>query len=460
MRVQTVLIWVVAAGVLAGLVALVRSAGSDPGPREARAPVTIPIDTARVQRLVRTTPDGPPTVAERTGADAWKLRWTDASGRPSSWNADPGRVRAALRLLGTAEIVPSKEEHDLGPERTVRAEEADGRSVEIWFGPRAAGGQTPIVVLIKGPDGVAERRIDGRIGSGVPDAFVRTDWTAWRDPTIFDAGASVVEAVNIESGSNRVRLERAARGWAVSEPFPFAADAGEVERMIGVLQGMRAASFDDAAQDDGVSGLDKPIATVRVESRAGVRTLSIGRTASADGKARFARVQADGALAGLRLDAEGLSRISAAPEAYVRRTPVGATIADVGGLRFVGKDGRVRLEAFRKQGQWTVGDAPASPAQRDAIDRAVRVLTSEPAAKVARAPAETDPAGQLGVIELLSPDGTPMAAVRLRTERAAQGGMHLLIASPADEGMELVWTAASEQAKGVVAWAAAMASGD
>src|SRR5512138_1508777 len=184
MRVRTVLIWVVAAGVLAGLVALVRTAGPAAGPREARASLTIPIDTARVQRLVRATPDGPPTVAERTGPDAWTLRWSDASGRQRSWAADPGRVRAALRLLGTAEIVPAAEEHELGPERTVRAEESGGRSVELWFGPRSAGGQTPIVVLVKGADGIAERRVDGRIGSGVPDAFVRADWALWRDPTL------------------------------------------------------------------------------------------------------------------------------------------------------------------------------------------------------------------------------------------------------------------------------------
>lgn len=473
MRVRTVLIWLVVAGLLAGVVAVTR-----PGPGsglafnapETLARWTVPIDPARVALLRRSVPDAPPSTAERTGPDAWTLRWTDPEGQARSWAADPGRVRAALRLLGTAEITVSDQPHEMTPTTTLQVAEADGRSVELWFGPRAAGGQTPVVVVVKGADGVAEKRVDGRIGSGVPDAFVRTDWTVWRDPTIFDAGVSVIDALTIQTRTHRVRVQRTPRGWAVTEPFAIEADAGEIERTMSVLQGMKAASFDDSGTPDTVTGLNDPIATVRVEARtpsAGPRTLEIGGPAESTGSGRFGRVTAGESVAVIRLDPEALGRITAAPEAYARRTPVALGPGDIAGLRLTGADGRVRLEARRGPtgaGEWTVGaDAtPASRDQRDAIDRAVRVLTAEPAARVAAQsrPAPTAPpaSGRLGTLELLGLDGRVLASLRLRTEPGADA-MRLLVSTDLGDDRELVWTHATDEAKGVVAWAAALTAG-
>jgi hypothetical protein len=467
MRVQTVLIWVVVAGLLAGVVALTRSG---PGARMTAGPETparwtVPIDPARVASLRRTVPDTTPSTAERTGPDAWTLRWTDTAGQARSWSADPGRIRAALRLLGTAEITLSDEPHEMAPTTTLQVTEADGRSVEIWFGARAAGGQTPVVVVVKGADGVAEKRVDGRIGSGVPDAFVRTDWSFWRDPTIFDAGVAVTDALAIQTQTHRVRVQRTNRGWAVTEPFAIEADAGEIERAVIALQGMKAQSFDDSSNPDTITGLDNPIVTIRVEARTGIRTLEVGGPAESGG-GRFGRITAGDSVAIIRFDIEAL-HISVSPEAYTRRTPVALGPADIAGLRLTGADGRVRLDARRGPtgaGEWILGDdpAPASRDQRDAIDRVVRVLTAEPAARVAAQarPAPTAPptSGRLGTLELLGLDGGVLATLRLRTEPGADA-MRLLVSTDLDDDRELVWTHATDQAKGVVAWAAALTAG-
>lgn len=469
MRVQTVLIWVVVAGLLAGAVALTRSGpgggrGANAGP-EASARWTIPIDPARVASLRRTIADPArtrPASAERTGPDAWVLRWTDPAGQSQSWNADPGRVRAALRLLSTAEITVSNEPHDMAPITTLQVTETDGRSVEVWFGARAAGGQTPVVVVVKGAGGVAEKRVDGRIGSGVPDAFVRTDWSLWRDPTIFDAGISVTDALAIRTQTHSVRVQRTPRGWAVTEPFAIEAESAEIERTMGVLQGMKAASFDDSGSPDAATGLDSPIATVRVEARTGARTLEVGGPAETGG-GRFARITAGDSVAIIRLDPEALGRITAAPEAYARRTPLALSPAEIAALRLTGADGRVRIDARRGAtgaGEWTIGGttAPATRDQRDALDRVVRVLTSEPAARVAAHDRAAIVGGQLGTLELLGLDGGVLAILRLRTEPGADA-MRLLVSSDIDADRELVWTHATDQAKGVVAWAAALTAG-
>lgn len=458
MRVQTVLIWVVVAGLLAGLVALTRSRHQAAERSQTASTWIVPIDAARVTTLRRTVPDATPMQAARTGPDDWSLTWSDAAGQTRAWKADPGRVRAALRLLSTAEIILSPDRHDLTPATTVEVVEADGRTVEIWFGPRAAGGQTPVVVLVKGADGVAQRRVDGRIGSGVPDAFVRADWSLWRDPTLFDASAASTQALSIRTGTHRVRVERTARGWAITEPFAIEADASEIERTIGVLSGLRAASFDDSAPGDELTGLNEPAAMIRVETSAGTRTLEVGGVVEASGNMRFGRITADEQSAAVRFDIEGLARISAQPEVYARRIPVTAGIADIGGVRFVGPDGRVRLDATREAGEWRINNAPAPPSQRDAIDRVVRVLTAEPANRVSFGPTPSDPAGELGRVELRSRDGVTIASVALRTERAGDS-MRLIAAMTRGEGTELTWTSVSDQAKGVVAWAAALAAG-
>lgn len=460
MRVQTVLIWVVVAGLLAGVVALTRSGGPAAGAAEGGSTWTIPLDPTRVVRLERQSDGRTVDAAERTGADAWTLRWTDTGGGagPRTWPADPGRVRAALRLLSTAEIIPAADESDMAPETTVVVTEGDGRSVEIWFGGRAAGGQTPVVVLVKGPDGVAERRVDGRIGSAVPDAFMRTDWTTWRDPTLFDASAATVSAMSIQTNQHRVRVERGPRGWSITEPFSFGADPSEVERAIGVLRAMTAASFEDRPPGDDVTGVDRPVASVRVETPEGMRLLEVGRATDSTGKILFGRITVGDTVSTIRLDAEALSRVTAVPDVYVRRSVLSVSPRDIGRVRFVGPSGRLHLDAARAGDGWAMGDETTSPGQRDAIDRLIRVLTAEPAAAVAYRPVDAGDKGELGTIEVQTREGVPIGVVRLRTEQGPQG-MYLLMAMNRGDDGELVWTGVSETAKGVVAWAAAMATG-
>lgn len=459
MRVQTVLIWVVVAGVLAAGVALVRSVGpgqDDPAARR-DATWTVPIDPARVARLTQRVAGSPASAAERSGPDAWTLRWTDGAGRARSWRADPARVRAALRVLSTAEIIVAESSMDIEPVDTVEAVEADGRSVEIWFGQRAAGGQTPVVVLVKDENGIAEKRVDGRIGSSVPDAFVRTDWSAWRDPTLFDATVSGTQGIEIETRTHRVRLERGPRGWSVAEPFRYEADAAEVERVIGVLSSMRAVSFEPAT-DDAVSGLSEPIATVRVESRTGTRVLEVGRPLDSTQPLHHARISQDDAAAAVRVDATALSKITAAPEAYPRRTPLSVRADEIGRVRIASADGRDRLDARRDGAGWSVAQTLALPLQRDALDRLLQVMTAQPATAVSLRRRDEAPKGELATVRCETREGHPVAAVRLRAEQGPQG-MRLLMAVELGNGSELVWTGATEEAKAVAAWAAALVSG-
>lgn len=461
MRTRTVLFWAVLAGLLAVVVALTRSPGVRPDAHPSGpATWTLPIDPARVVLLKKIAPGRPDETARRAAnaADRWTLEWPAPGGTARRWPADDARVRAALRLLSTTEITLGDEDPDLETVATLRVVEGDNRAIEVAFAPRSAGGLTPVVVSVLNADGFADKRVYGRIGSGVPDAFVRTDWSAWRDPTLFEPAAATTRALSVSNAVASVRLERGARGWAIAAPFVLDADPRQVDRLLNAIAGLQASGFEDNPPQDSVTGLDKPGATIRVETDSGTRELLIGKPTSGDGQSFYARIWNPDSPASLdaivRLSFADPNALNPNPDYYARLTPLPVSPADVAQVRFVGADGRPRLESRRSAGDWTIAGAKATPDQRDAIDRLVRVLTTDPAAKVRWQDVPADTRGELGIVECLTPEGLPIARLTVRVE----DGLNLVVARPAGEGRELVWTATSETAKGVALWASALAN--
>lgn len=456
MRVSTVLTWVIVAGVLAGLVAWTMVSGPRTGAvRGEQTPEswTIPIDPARVTALVRFDAGVESVRAERSG-DQWLLRWGGAAEAANSWRADEGKVRAATRLLSTTQVTLSAEDEAVEPVVTVRVYESEGRSVEIGFGPRSAGGQTPVTVYVHGKDGFGEKKVVGRIGSGVPDALARTPWSVWRDPSIFGAASATTKAFEIHGAGLTTRLERSARGWAITQPFQMEADVGEVTRTLALIGSIEAASFEEQPLSPELTGLGTPLAMIRLEREDGDRTLVIGGSADAARKTVYARVS-DGPINALvQLSAEQInSQFSAAPQAYARRTPVAVPAADVGMVRVIGPEGQTRFEATRQAGLWQTAGRAATPDERDAIDRLLRILATEPAASVGITEIPPEGRDDLGQVHLLTGDGTPITRVSVRRGDALQ----LVVSQDLTDGRSMVWTNPSEQAKAVAIWLSALA---
>lgn len=456
MRVSTVLTWVIVAGVLAGLVAWTMVSGPRTGTvRGEQTPEswTIPIDPARVTALVRFDAGVESVRAERSG-DQWLLRWGGAAEAANSWRADEGKVRAAIRLLSTTQVTLSAEDEAAETVVTVRVYESEGRSVEIGFGPRSAGGQTPVTVYVHGKDGFGEKKVVGRIGSGVPDALARTPWAVWRDPSIFGAASATTRAFEVHGAGLTTRLERSARGWAITQPFQMEADVGEVTRTLALIGSIEAASFEEQPLSPELTGLGTPLAMIRLEREVGDRTLVIGGSADAARKTVYARVS-DGPINALvQLSAEQInSQFSAAPQAYARRTPVAVPAADVGMVRVVSPEGQTRFEATRQAGLWQTAGRAATPDERDAIDRLFRILASEPAASVGITEIPPEGRDDLGQVHLLTGDGTPITRVSVRRGDALQ----LVVSQDLTDGRSMVWTNASEQAKAVAIWLSALA---
>ncbi|MEM9374053.1 MAG: DUF4340 domain-containing protein [Planctomycetota bacterium] len=457
MRIRTVLVWFVVAGVLALLVAISRSGSNRPDRAATQGePWAIPLDLARVDRLVLTAGGVERFAIERTRqtADRWVLTWANDAAT-ASWPAQAERVRAAIRLLASTPVITTGDEAEAAsPTATLSVHEADGRSVEIGFGDRTVGGQIPVIVDVRDEQNIARRRVLGRLPADSFDAFVRTPWTAWRDNGIFDAGTASAASVVIQAGSHRVRLQRGSQGWAITDPYPLDADDEEVGRALGVIASLTATEFVDGAVPDNATGLSDPIATISVDSGQGTRVLELGRPGAADAAALFARVSTGPDRQVIRIDSESVARLTAVPEAYARRTPLGISAADVARVRFIATNGTIPFEARRRAGDWTIGGVPATPDERDAINRLLTVTTLEPAARVAVIPADSETGKSLGEVRFLTEEGLPLGALRLTMGE----DLRLALARPLNDVNSIEWTSVSEKAKGVALWASAVSS--
>ena len=458
MRIRTVLIWFVVAGLLAAAVAASRSGGPAARTDEADAePWTIPLDPARLDRLSLTTEGSQIYAAERIaqGVDRWTLRWTDGTSAESSWEADAERIRAAVRLLLSTRITPAEGNSEQpSPVATVSIRESDGRSVDIGFASRASGGQIPVVVDVRDAQNIVERRVIGRMPANTYDAFVRTPWTAWRDTALFDAVTANARVVSIQAGPHAVRLERGSRGWAITRPYTLEADCEEVERTLTAIASLRASEFVGSLPSDAGTGLDTPLATITVQTETGERQLSLGKGTDAGGATIFARVTTSAGAQTIHVDRESVSKLTAVPEAYARRTPLGISGADIARVRFMATTGRARFEARRNAGEWIIDGISASPDQCDAINRLITVLTLEPAARVAAIDDSTQGGTPLGEVQFLTQEGLPLGALDL----SLGAELRLLASRSLSDGRSLQWTGATENAKGVALWASAIAS--
>ncbi|MEM9374143.1 MAG: DUF4340 domain-containing protein [Planctomycetota bacterium] len=459
MRIRTVLIWFIVAGVLAAAVAGSRSGGTSatnrPKPNAAN-PWTIPLDPARIDRLSLISNGSEHFAAERLaqGVDRWSLNWAADSGT-RTWTADPERVRAAVRLLASTPVTPSSDESEsVDPVATVSLRESNGRSVDIGFADRVSGGQVPVVVDVRDEQNIAERRVVGRLPANTFDAFVRTPWTAWRNTPLFDAVTANARSMEIVAGPYTVRLQRGARGWAITRPYALEADNEQVERTLGAIASLQAAQFVDSAPSDEATGLANPIASISVETDAGIRSLALGAGTNGQGNTIFARITTPNAASVVHVDRESVAKLTAVPEAYARRTPLGISGADIARVRFLATTAQTRFEARRTAGEWSIDGIPASPDERDAINRLITVLTLEPAARVAAINTDDETNTPLGEIQLLTDEGLPLGALSV----AMGEELRLAVSRPLDDTRSIEWTCISENAKGVTLWASAIAS--
>ena len=84
-----------------------------------------------------------------------------------------------------------------------------------------------------------------------------------RDPQVMAVAAPSVQSIGLERGTNRLALQRAARGWQITAPLSVPADDAAVQQWLAELLALRAKRFvADVTTDPQQYGLTQPRAVV------------------------------------------------------------------------------------------------------------------------------------------------------------------------------------------------------
>lgn len=460
MSIRTLLIWVIVAGLLGGAALYVRQSRVNGQVSGAPATRSLGFDPAATVEIIRVVGDGREVLGRDPELpDRWVIRWVRGDVE-RQWSADPVRARSGLRALATARVTaPSvKDTPTLEPAGRVVLRQRDGSELKLDFDRRSAGGRTLVRVEARDGEGVANARWFGRIEKSVADAFMSGSMLGWRSERVFEMAPSAVRGLDVSAGAYATSLANEAGRWVIRSPVSVHADAAAVDKLIKTLLALEGAGFvDDPAELD-AAGFDKPIAEIGLRTGSGETRLTIGGRADVSGDLLYARVSRAGEGEGvITLPTKGLSQLTAAPDAYVGKTPSASGSANVRAVRVLNaRDRGVRLEAGRSIEGWRIGESAADSVTAGAIDRLLGLIAVTPASavRVLDAGAELSP---IAGVELVGIDGAVSERFLVALDQTA-GGMGLLLIRELGDGRRVVWAQRGDDAAATGAWLTVAAS--
>jgi Domain of unknown function (DUF4340) len=457
MSMRTLFIWIIIAGMLGGAVLAIRAQQAK-AMLDTQEPTTrtLGFDQAGTIELSRVV-ENEHQVLQRDAAqpDLWTIQWTQG-GADYSWEADPTIVRSGLRALATARVRITQENPVSQSAGELLIRQRSGGSIGIEFDSASAGGYTGIRVEERDSEGVATRRWYGRIEKTIYDAFIDTGILHWRSDRLFSMPRSAVRSASLEAGGAKVGLERTSAGWVVTEPYRIHAQREKIEELVNIVLALRSAKFVDEAVNPKTTGLDSPVAVIRLSASDGPTTLTIGGRADVGGDTVYGRLESSTGSALLTLGTSQLSKLTADPMAYIGHIPSGLSSSRIRGVRILGKDDLSRFEAMRVMGDWMIDGTKADSVRRDALDRLIAVLTNDEAQAVRVFDRQEVPPA-LGTIELLGESGKTLDRFGVALD-STEAGMRMLVMEPIGDDRVVLWAAASDDAAASGAWLTAVAS--
>lgn len=456
MSIRTLLIWIIIAGILGAGVLVTRAqqqASRDAQPASSTRTIGFdPVSISAIERLV----DDQREILERdpTRLEQWSVHWAQG-GMDHRWAVQSNKAKGALRMLSTARIQTLEDDqlNTIGGELLLR--QTDGSSIRIEFDSTSSGGFNTIRIEHRDTQGVATARWFGRIQRRVYDALISTNLRQWRSKQLFELPNSSIRRVELEAGGLSLVLARTSSGWIIQEPFAIHGDTQTIENLIKVLGSLQANGFVDDPVDQSTTGLGSPIAKIRLASESRNPSLTIGTRADVGGSSVYGQVETEMGSALVTLKTDQLAKLTAAAEPYIARTPSSATLGSVVGIQINGRDARLRFQAKRELGKWTIGETQADSVNRDAIDRLIGLLLHEPATvvNVIDADSAIEPVGS---VALIGADGRSLDELGFAID-STPSGMRLLLIHQLDDARQVIWGTVSDDAAATGAWLTAVA---
>ena len=457
MSMRTLFIWIIVAGALGGVVLFTRAQSTK---AQSKAPIqttrTLGFDTARTVGLTRLVDNERQVVeADELQPNRWIVRWVQ-DGMDRAWIADLNKARAGFRSLATANIMLSATDLVASSRGEVVIHQRDGESIRVEFGSNPSGGFTPVRIEERDAGGIATARWFGRIDRSVADVYMNNSVLGWRTDQVFDLPNSSIRQVELKAGENAVALERSAVGWRIVEPVAVQGDRAQIEALVKVLLSLEAASFVDDEVDPQTSGIESPIASVELSTADSTSSIVIGNRADVGGERVYAQIRTGVGSAMVTLATDQLSKLTPIADAYISKVPSSLSATMVNRMSVAGRDERIRLDATRTMGDWLIDSSKADSINREAIERVIRVVCTNPAQAVGIIESESIPA-PIAFIEMHGNDASQSQRFGLTLD-SNDAGMRLLLTQQVSQTQSVVWSCISDDASASGAWLIAVAS--
>jgi len=365
-------IWAFAVCALAwGLVAVAWPRGDTMREDDSVGVVAVRIDPASVTSVVASGPAG--TVSAERRGGAW---WLDG------WPASEPEIGAAVRALATATLREAPEAESAS--FSLEVSTAVGRT-RLELSERTVGGRAP--GRLTGPDGAVRGVL---VPASLRSSVLNAVRGGWRSPAL---------APRIEPGPSRVEVRAADDGFAAvriggrwrfegSEARP---DAEAIEALISRAASIRAAGWLEASEDEPTATVT--LETVRPNGSRWVQRLALIAQADLAGGLVSVRASRSGpeGVGSVRaaVPASAFEGLPASEAAVTDRRSVDALAAEVVEVRVGGRT------VTRDPGAGTWRDAVGvrlGPAEADAVERLLRLLTEREGTISADAPGQGVPA--------------------------------------------------------------------
>ncbi|MFT5422289.1 MAG: hypothetical protein ACI89L_000046 [Phycisphaerales bacterium] len=379
--------WVILAGVLGGLLLLVRAM---PSPGERQRSFLLGLDSASVVGLRVQRENGESDELSR-GADGLWVLDRARNGEPANrWPAAESRVRGGVRLLASAEFgVRDEQPGELSgdPIGSLSVGLRGGVEKQIVFEGRGVGGRVPVSIR----SGEDERR--GWADRGLRETYLGrgagSGLASWRD-TAFGAGAKTADRFMIEALGERVSLRRMGGRWMLQEPVLIEADEAVVGAVLAALGEMTLERFlDHADPTDTAYGLTEPRGLIELgwpargaSTPASTRRLTLGSLTDAAGEVLHASAEWVAGEHGFtpQIVTVRVPEFPVSADSYFRKIAGSLSTTDVRGVMVRRRsDNAVASALTRSIDGWTLDNEP----DRDEIGAALTALVCDRVADAA-----------------------------------------------------------------------------
>jgi hypothetical protein len=289
------------------------------------------------------------------GADAdWQLRIeplkADAAAPPvgSPWPLESARIQMLLRALAeTRAIAPAPTDASLGEKPAKVILQLAASTITLTLADRSLAGTG--LLVIDTPTG-SRRAV---VRDDLHHVFTDPGPRAWRDRLPFGGIAPDASRIRVESSAGTLLLGKLEGKWNLIEPVPAPADPAAVQQLVAQLSRVQIVDFLDTGSPGAATGLEKPIATLRIEAdrrliepskpeptvTTDALELTIGGSAAGASASSTPRVyaSANGERL-LLLDGRSVA-LTGDPAAYAWPSPIREVTSNIGGFSLTPAEG-------------------------------------------------------------------------------------------------------------------------